>query len=164
MLTLVPDDFQEIPYQTAINTKKKSMEALNSELLKIVEKGTHAVVKTKDYSSITNIVFHMLEDKNMLVFMEAIKSVELLSTLQQLKQAKVKPFLSVLAGKYGETKTAVIAATDKAMAAIVKHSLTPNTFSDNIITQIASSHKNPRVKQFLLTNPLVQLLHTLEHN
>lgn len=28
-----------------------------------------------------NIVFHMLEDKNMLVFMEAIKSVELLSIL-----------------------------------------------------------------------------------
>lgn len=28
-----------------------------------------------------NVVFHMLEDKNMLVFMEAIKSVELLSVL-----------------------------------------------------------------------------------
>jgi hypothetical protein len=30
---------------------------------------------------LTNVVFHMLEDKNMLVFMEAIKSVELLTTL-----------------------------------------------------------------------------------
>jgi hypothetical protein len=38
--------------------------------------------------------------------------------------------MNVLAGKYGETKTAVIAATDKAMAAIVLHSLTPVVFSD----------------------------------
>jgi hypothetical protein len=38
-------------------------------------------VKTKDYSSLLNIIFHMLEDKNMLVFTEAMKTVELLSTL-----------------------------------------------------------------------------------
>lgn len=130
------------------------MEALNLEMSKIVEKGSHAVVKTKDYSMILNIVFHMLEDKNMLVFMEAIKSVELLTILQQLKKEKVKPFLTVLAGKYGETKTAVIGATDKAMAAIVKYSLTPTVFSDTVINQIAATHKNPRVKQFLLANPL----------
>ncbi len=65
----------------------------------------------------------MLEDKNMLVFMEAIKSVELLIILQQLKKEKIKPFVTLLAGKYGETKTAVISATDRAMLAIAKHSL-----------------------------------------
>jgi len=36
-----------------------------------------------------------------------------------LKAGKAKTFMSALVGKYGETKTAVIAATDKAMAAIV---------------------------------------------
>jgi hypothetical protein len=80
-----------------------------------------------------NVVFHMLEDKNMLVFMEAIKSVELLSILNQLKAARVKPFITLLASKYGETKTAVISQTDKAMQAIVKHSLTATTFADTII-------------------------------
>jgi hypothetical protein len=50
-----------------------------------------------------------------------------------LKKEKIKPFITLLAGKYGETKTAVIAATDKAMAAIVKHSLTPTSFADTII-------------------------------
>jgi len=45
----------------------------------------------------------------------------------------VKPFITLLAGKYGETKTAVIAATDKAMAAIVRHSLTPVVFADIVI-------------------------------
>ena len=67
----------------------------------------------------------MLEDKNMLVFVEAIKTVELLACLMGplnlLKQVKVKGWLGLLAGKYGETKTAVIAAVDKAMLSIVKH-------------------------------------------
>lgn len=58
------------------------METFNSELQKIVDKGSNATVKPKDYSAIINVVFHMLEDKNMLVFMEAIKSVELLIILQ----------------------------------------------------------------------------------
>ncbi len=111
---------------------------------------------------LTNVVFHMLEDKNMLVFMEAIKSVELLTTLQQLKKEKIKPFITLLAGKYGETKTAVIAQTDKAMAAIVKHSLSPVQFADTIINQVAVTHKNPRVKQLLLTNALSQMLQTCD--
>jgi hypothetical protein len=72
-----------------------------------------------------------------------------------LKKEKIKPFITLLAGKYGETKTAVIAQTDKAMAAIVKHSsLTPVQFADTIVNQVAVTHKNPRVKQLLLTNAL----------
>jgi len=38
-----------------------------------------------------------------------------------------------LAGKYGETKTAVIAATDRALSAIAKHSLSAVMFSEMII-------------------------------
>jgi len=36
---------------------------------------------TKDYSSIYNIVVHMLEDPNMLVFNEALKTLEFLAIL-----------------------------------------------------------------------------------
>jgi hypothetical protein len=39
LMTLIPDDFNEIPYTNAINTKKKSMEQFNTELQKIVDKG-----------------------------------------------------------------------------------------------------------------------------
>jgi hypothetical protein len=46
-----------------------------------VEKDSTVTVKVKDYSMLLNVVIHMLEDKNMLVFMEAIKSVELLAIL-----------------------------------------------------------------------------------
>ena len=66
----------------------------------------------------------------MLVFLEAIKSLELLATLQQMKSGKAKTYMSALVGKYGETKTAVIAATDKAMAAIAQYSFSPVIFSD----------------------------------
>lgn len=139
------------------------MELFNHELLKILEKGSHAVIKQKDYSSITNIIFHMLEDKNMLVFTEAMRSVELLAKLDQMKnQAKTKQFITVLAGKYGETKTAVIAATDKVFAALVKNALTLTQFCEVTVNQIAISHKNPRVKQFLIQNSLSQLLQTLD--
>jgi hypothetical protein len=48
-------------------------------LAKLVAPNTNVVVKTKDYSSIYNTLVHMLEDKNMLVYLEAIKTVELLA-------------------------------------------------------------------------------------
>lgn len=38
-------------------------------------------MKNKDYSFILNVVFHLLEEKNMLVYLEAIRSVELLTIL-----------------------------------------------------------------------------------
>ena len=92
----------------------------------------------------------MLEDKNMLVFLEAIKAVELLSILLgkdgSLKQIKVKTWISLITGKYSETKPAVIAAVDKSLAAIAKHSYPANQFVDLCINQIAMTHKNPRVK------------------
>lgn len=36
--TLLPENFNEIPYLTQINVKKKAMETLNEELLKIIQK------------------------------------------------------------------------------------------------------------------------------
>ena len=53
----------------------------------------------------------------MLVFLEAIKTVELLAILAGNKlQKQLKALINVIAGKYGETKTAVTAAVDKALA------------------------------------------------
>lgn len=124
---MIPENFQEIPYLSQINVKKKSMEHFNGEVGKLVQgrRPGSVPVKNKDYTLIFNTVSHMLEDKNMLVFVEAIKSVELLccllGPLGYLKQPKVKTWISLLANKYGETKTAVISALDKAMFAVVSH-------------------------------------------
>ena len=123
LMTLVPENFQEIPYLAQINTKKKSMESFNTELAKL--RPGKSQIKNRDYTQIYNTVAHMLEDKNMLVFVEAIKTVELLThligPLKNLKQVKLKSWINLLAGKYTETKTAVIVAVDKAMLAIVNN-------------------------------------------
>jgi len=107
----------------------------------------------KDYSSIFNIVVHMLEDPNMLVFIEAVKMVEHLAMLlkQTIKGAKMKQFVQILADKYKETKTAVLTALEKTFAAIYENRcMPPNQLFDQLINQIALSHKNPRVKQLVI--------------
>jgi hypothetical protein len=158
----MPADFSEIPYTTQINTKKKSMETFNNELIKLVERA-NVIVKTKDFTNVLNTVQHMLEDKNMLVFLEAIKTVELLAVLIGSKlQKQLKAFINVIAGKYGETKTAVIAAVDKTLGAIVKYALTPTVFSDVCLNQIAVTHKNPRVKQLIIEHTMGQFVKTLD--
>ena len=65
------------------------MEQLNQELEKIcalqsqerIEGQIVTTIKTKDYSVIFNVTTHILEDPNMLVFIEGIKTVEYLSIL-----------------------------------------------------------------------------------
>ena len=169
LLTLVPENFNEIPYISQINVKRKSMESFNSELVKLLALGNNRPgaipVKNKDYTLIYNTVAHMLEDKNMLVFVEAIKSVELLSLLigplSYLKASKVKSWISLLAGKYSETKTPVIAAVDKAMLAVVHHAYNQVQFSTECINQIASTHKNPRVKQFVVEHTMLPFIQSL---
>ena len=37
LLTLIPENFQEIPYTPSINTKKKAMEVFNTELGKLAQ-------------------------------------------------------------------------------------------------------------------------------
>jgi hypothetical protein len=48
---------------------------------------------------------------------------------QQLKP-KVKQFINLIANKYGESKTAVVAAVDKGLLALVRNSYSPALFAD----------------------------------
>jgi len=96
---------------------------------------------------------HMLEDPNVLVFIEAIKMLDHLCFLLKytIKQAKMKQFIQLLADKYKETKTAVLAALEKTFDAILDNRCIPWTaFFDQMISQIALNHKNPRVKQMVI--------------
>ena len=88
LLSLIPENFNEIPYISQINSKKRGMEAFNSELEKLSLRKQLPHIQNKDYTLIYNVVTHMLEDSNALVFMEGIKTVELLTILmgKQLKQ------------------------------------------------------------------------------
>lgn len=136
------------------------MESLNAELVKLVKKQLEAdaknqeqVVKNKDYTQIYNTLVHMLEEPNMLVFIEAIKMVEYLSIICRgsIKQAKMKQFVSLLADKYKETKTAVLAALERTFDVIFEYkSLGQNQMIDQLVNHIAITHKNPRVKQMVI--------------
>ena len=86
------------------------MEELNVDLDKLRSKNTQ--VKIRDYSHIYNVTASLLEDPNMLVFIEAIKMVEHLAALlkNNLKKEKAKQFLNLLADKFKESKTAVMTA------------------------------------------------------
>lgn len=88
LLSLIPENFNEIPYISQINSKKRGMEAFNSELEKLSQRKQLPHIQNRDYTLIYNVVTHMLEDSNALVFMEGIKTVELLTILmgKQLKQ------------------------------------------------------------------------------
>ena len=117
--SIIPDNFSEIPYITQINAKKKVMETFNNELEKLVSK--KCPVANKDYNLIFNVVTHMLEDSNALVYMEAIKTVEYLSILmgKAIKQQKMRQFVTLLADKYKETKTASVQAVNKALQTLI---------------------------------------------
>ena len=66
------------------------MEQFNNELLELTK--SLPEIKVKDYSNIYNIIVHMLEDPNMLVFIEAIKTVEYMSIILKsgIKSSKMK--------------------------------------------------------------------------
>jgi hypothetical protein len=123
--SIVPDNFSEIPYITQINAKKKVMETFNNELEKLVTK--KCPVATRDYNLIFNVVTHMLEDSNALVYMEAIKTVEYLSILmgKAIKQQKMRQFVTLLADKYKETKTASVQAVNKALQTLIMRQCIP---------------------------------------
>lgn len=123
--SIIPDNFSEIPYITQINAKKKVMETFNNELERLVTK--KSPVANKDYNLIFNVVTHMLEDSNALVYMEAIKTVEYLSILmgKAIKQQKLRQFVSLLADKYKETKTASVQAVNKALQTLIMRQCIP---------------------------------------
>jgi Required for nuclear transport of RNA pol II C-terminus 1 len=125
LTSIIPDNFSEIPYITQINAKKKVMETFNNELERLVTK--KSPVANKDYNLIFNVVTHMLEDSNALVYMEAIKTVEYLSILmgKAIKQQKMRQFVSLLADKYKETKTASVQAVNKALQTLIMRQCIP---------------------------------------
>jgi hypothetical protein len=59
LLSMIPENFAEIPYLTQINTKKKSMEAFNAELEKLIQRKNRVLIANKDYTLIFNVVTHV---------------------------------------------------------------------------------------------------------
>jgi hypothetical protein len=99
----------------------------------------------------------MLEESNVLVYSEAIKTVELLSQILGssslvLKPKKVKQYVGLLVEKYKETKSAVVVAINKALSTIFTSYLhfTFQTSIETLFALICGQQKNPRVKHMVL--------------
>ena len=78
----------------------------------------------------------MLEDPNMLVFIEAIKMIDHLAVLlgPSIKQAKMKVFIKLLAEKYKEVKTAVLSSLEKTFDSVLDNrTIPPLSFFDVMI-------------------------------
>ena len=78
----------------------------------------------------------MLEDPNMLVFIEAIKMIDHLAVLlgSSIKQAKMKVFIKLLAEKYKEVKTAVLSSLEKTFDSVLDNrTIPPLSFFDVMI-------------------------------
>ena len=63
----------------------------------------------------------------------------------------MRQLIQICADKYKETKTAVLTALEKTFDAIFENRCVPlATLFDQLVNQIALSHKNPRVKQLVI--------------
>jgi hypothetical protein len=76
-----------------------------------------------------------MEDKNMLVYVEATKTIELMVNLLganfQKPAAKIKTYITLIVSKYGETKTAVLAAVDRCLQALLdSRAVEPKVFTE----------------------------------
>lgn len=103
----------------------------------------------------------MLEDSNALVFMEAIKTVEILVQIigKTIKAKKMKQFVSLLSDKYKESKSQVISAVNKGLqTCFMNGSISKMAFLEYLVVHIVITNKNPRIKHMVLekVNNLVQ--------
>lgn len=78
----------------------------NEKLEKCVENDV-TIVYNKENDSIYNVIHHMVEDSNKLVFEQGIRSVELLCKLQDwgILGKKAKEYMNLLFDKAKDTKT-----------------------------------------------------------
>ena len=94
----------------------------------------------------------MLEDSNVLVYIEAIKTIELLVQLRDrnLPSKKIKQITLLLIDKFKETKSAVPIAVRHCLNVIVASGIVALEATTESILQHVFQHKNPRVKQMAL--------------
>lgn len=121
-----------------------------------------------DNYKIYNVLVLMLEDTNTLVFVEAIRIVELLAKMKDkgIVGKYAKKYTHVLFDKFKETKTAVLVSIKNCIDAFIENDIIPvDTLIDIalnadgssgiknkkvIVSSSKSKTQNPRVKQICL--------------
>lgn len=106
----------------------------------------------RENDTIYNVLHHMIEDSNKLVFEQGIKSVEILSKMQDkgILGKKAKDYLNLLFDKAKDTKSQVVKLIKTAIFTLF---LTETIGLDQFLEQgllLASTTKNQRIRLFIL--------------
>lgn len=159
--SIVPLDFDKLPYVNQIMEKNKALKEFSYKLQDAID--MQKTMSNEDNYKVYNTLVLMLEDSNVLVYLEAIKIIELLSKLQDknIIGKYSKKFVNVLFDKFKEPKTAVISSIRSSLNALLNNQIiTIDTIVDILINIdsgtsvktkkviVSSSNKpnNPKIK------------------
>jgi len=146
----VQDDILKLVYITKAEEKKSKLEEFNSALEGIISNKNKA--EKKDYSGIISVLCTLLEDTNIFLQLEVIKTFQLLASLlnKDMQTHKPKQIVSKLLDKLKEYKTAIISQIECTISEfLLKDCINPEALIDTIMQKSISS-KNPRVRQTAL--------------
>ena len=160
--SVIPIDFDKLPYENQIMQKNKLIKELHHKLEEAYK--ANKVMSEENNYKVYNTLILMLEDSNVLVFLEAIKIVELLAKLKDkgIVGKYAKKFVSVLFDKFKETKTAVVSSIKNSLNALINNQIisiegivdilinidTSNAVKSKkvIVSSSTNKAKNPKVK------------------
>jgi hypothetical protein len=143
--------FTEIAYITQVNQKKQVLSEFNENLKRSLEEG-RSILLNKENDTIYNVIHHMIEDSNKLVFEQGIRCVELLSRLQDkgILGKKAKDYLNLFFDKAKDTKSQVVKIIKNALYTLL---ITETISIEQLFEQglqLASTTKNQRIRLFIL--------------
>ena len=166
LINLVSEGFDKLPYVTQIQEKKNKLVDLYNKLYNAFISSRS--ISDGDNYKIYNVLVLMLEDTNTLVFVEAIRIVELLAKMRDkgIIGKYAKKYTQVLFDKFKETKTAVLVSIKNWIDAFIENDIIPvdslidialNADGSSgiknkkvIVSSSKSKTQNPRVKQICL--------------
>lgn len=103
LFSVLPNEFFNIPYITALKAKKEILENVNKKLLELQS------IKDKDYKDFLNIVNYAIDDVNILINLEGIRILKNFCKLNKTSnnQSKLKTLIISCYDKFKDKKTNV---------------------------------------------------------
>ncbi|CAG9325941.1 unnamed protein product [Blepharisma stoltei] len=146
LISLTPQGFFETPYTADIKSKREIM----GKFIQAIEK-PGIMFEMKDYGTVINTLLHLVENTNVLVYMEAMKAIEILiPKISKSFTYKGKQYVQFLADKFKEKKKPVISSINQILHLFRVHEvLSANTIID-LLVEIAITHKVPTVRELSL--------------
>lgn len=146
LYNILSDEFFEIPYITALKTKKDILENVNRKLL------DYSNIKDREYKEILNIINLTIDDTNVLVNLEGIKFLKHFCRLNKhaSNQNKLKNLVISCYEKFKDKKTNVKIELFDLFDTIIVNQIFPFEQFFVMKLQHVISHKNPIVKQNIL--------------